>query len=353
MIDDVFVIDATVHGGNWRRENYVTPDVEMMSRLLFNWGNNQLQPFDKPQYKVTYEEFISRFEHQPDLLETILFAESDTDVAVYHVTPLYWMYHDGSSPLWVGQKIRERLPHRMFVYGDISPRMKEPIKHIDRMIDEYGVLGFKLYPHDLVNGELVNNRFDDEKLMFPIFEHLVNRGIKMIGIHKGVPLAPTLVDRYHVQDLPPAIEAFPDLIFEIVHGGFAFNRQIARFLETYPNVTVNLEGSPCYALNFSDQFADMMAPLISADPTRIFYSAGVPIMHPDPFIRAFWDHKSPKGYKPITEQIKRGILGVNFARVHGWDIEAMKRQCEADVYGLKRPKRQPWSVLRDKGSIAA
>jgi uncharacterized protein len=348
MIEDAFVIDATVHGGHWHPSNYRTPEVEGLVRLLYHWGNDHLQPFGRDEFKLTYEQFIDRGRLQPGLLETTLFAESDTDVAVYHVTPLYGMFRDGSSPLWIGQKIHAHLPHRMFVYGDLSPRMEDPIGHINRMVDEEGVLGFKLYPHDLVAGEMVDNRFDDEKLMFPLLEHCRKRGVKTIAVHKAVPLAPTPINRYHVDDLPPAIETFPDLTFEIVHGGFAFNREIATLLDRHQNVTVNLEGSPCYALNFADQFADMIAPLIAAGPDRLFYSAGVPIMHPDPFIRAFWEFQMPKGKgcPEMTETIKRGILGENFARVQGWNIEDLKRRCAADEYGLEKRKRAPWSTLR-------
>ena len=234
----------------------------------------------------------------------------------------------------------------MFIYGDLTPRMADPLGHIDRLATEHDVIGVKLYPLDMVDGELVENRLDDEKLMFPLLERLRARGIKVVAVHKAVPLAPTLVDRFHVDDLAPAIAAFPDLTFEIVHGGFAFNNEIAALLGKYANVTVNLEGAPCYALNFADQFADMMTPLLANGPDRIFYSAGVPIMHPQPFIRAFREYEMPRGYAPLTEEMKRGILGENFARMHGWDIEALKQQCAADQFGLTTRENTPWSVVR-------
>ena len=345
MIDDIFVIDATVHGGHFYRDNLCDPHLEGLVKLLYNWGNHHLQPFGRDEYLLSYEQFTDRFSLQPDLLESALFAESDTDVALYQGVPLYGMFHDGSSPLWVAAEIRKRLPHRMFLYGDLTPRMADPLAHIDHLVDDMGVIGIKMYPLDMVAGELVENRFDDEKLIFPLLEHMISRGIKVVAVHKAVPLAPTLVDRYHVDDMAPAIAAFPDLTFEIVHGGFAFGQEIAALLDRYPNVTVNLESTPCYALNFADKFAEMMTPLLATGADRLFYASGAPIMHPDPFIRAFRDYEMPKGYAPLTEQAKRGILGENFARVHGLDIEALKASCAADRYGLTKTKAAPWSVI--------
>jgi len=354
MIDDVFVIDATVHGGNFQLDNLCDPRLEGLIKMLYNWGNNHLQPFGREAYQLTYPQFVERFRLQPELLESVLFAESDIDVAVYQGVPLYGMFRDGSSPLWVAQAIRERVPHRMFLYGDLSPRMENAFDHVNHLVDEVGVIGVKMYPLDMVAGELVENRFDDEKLMFPLLEHIRSRGLKTVAIHKAVPLAPTLIDRYHVDDLAPAISAFPDLTFEIVHGGFAFGREIAALLDRYPNVTVNLESAPCFALNFADQFAEMMAPLLATGPDRLFFATGAPIMHPDPFIRAFLDYESPKGYPPLSEATKRGILGENFARAHGWDLADLKAKCAADRYGLKTRKSPPWSVIRDaQPSVAA
>ncbi len=354
MIDDVFVVDATVHGGHFHPSNLLNPHLSELTKLLYHWGNNHLQPFGNEAYKVTYEEFIDRFELQPDLLEVLLFGESDIDAALYQGVPLYGMYRDGSSPLWVAEAIAKRFPHRMFLYGDLTPRMDDAIAHIDHLVDDLGVIGVKMYPLDMVEGQLVENRFDDEALMFPLFEHMQKRGIKVVAVHKAVPLLPTLVDRYHLDDMAPAIAAFPDLTFEIVHGGFAFTEETAHLLDRYANVTVNLESTPCYSLNLKEKFAEMIAPLLATGADRLFFSTGAPIMHPDPFVRSFWEFEMPAGYPILTEETKRGILGKNFARVHGWDIEAMKARCRSDKYGLEnKAKRRPWSLLRERISEVA
>lgn len=349
MIEDVFVVDATVHGWSVLPENRVSPYTESLVKLLYFWAKDQLHPQGDPAYQLTYEQFEGIVRHQPDLLEAALFAESDVDVAVYQGVPLYGLFGDGSSPIWIAEKMREKLPHRTFIYGDVSPFREGALQRIDALVDDHGVIGLKFYPLDLVEGEIRPVRIDDERNLFPLIERARAKGLKVIAVHKAVPLPPATIDKYDVDDLAPAARAFPDMTFEIVHGGFAFGREVAGLLDRHSNITVNLECAPCYALNFPARFADMMAPLLATGAhDRIFFSTGAPVMHPQPFVEAFWRFDMPKGYPPMTPEIKRGILGENFARQHGWDVKALKEACAKDKYGLTRPsKAVPWSVIRN------
>jgi uncharacterized protein len=349
MIEDVFVVDATVHGWSVLPENRAQPYVDSLVKLLYYWATEQLHPRGDPAYQLTPQQFEHMVDYQPDVLESVLFAESDVDVAVYQGVPLYGLFRDGSSPIWIAEKMRERLPHRVFIYGDISPWSEGALERIDELVDAHGVIGLKLYPLDLVKGELTPVRFDDERNLFPLIERAQAKGLKVVAVHKAIPLPPATIDQFDVADIAPALRAFPDMTFEIVHGGFAYAREIAELLSRYKNVTVNLEGAPCYALNFPAKFADMMAPLLASGAhDRIFFSTGAPVMHARPFVEAFWRFDMPRGYPAFTPEIKRGILGENFARQHGWNIPALKEKCGRDRYGLHRKqKTPPWSVIRN------
>ena len=348
MIEGVFVIDATVHGWSVLPENRVQPYSVAIVKLLYYWAKEQLHPPGDERYQLPFEQFEALVKFQPQLLEAVLFAESDTDVAVYQSVPLYGLFRDGSSPIWIGEKLRERLPHRVFVYGDVSPYQEGALDRIDKLVDQHRVIGLKFYPVDLVEGEIRPVRLDDESRLFPLIERARQRGLKVIAVHKAIPLPPMTIDHFDVEDCAPAARAFPDMTFEIVHGGFAFNREVSALLEKYSNITVNLECAPCYALNYPERFADMMAPLLASGAhDRIFFSTGAPVMHPQPFIEAFWRFEMPKGYPTMSPEVKQGILGANFARQHGWDLNALMSKCSQDGYGLQRDVHEiPWSVLR-------
>ncbi len=353
MIDGALVVDATVHGFNFHPDNWRQPWLREVTDMLYSFGFDQLHPLGDPRYRITFEEFVNSFRLQPRLMERVLFAESRTDVAVYHGVPMYGLYGDGSSPIAVGQAIRERLPHRMFVYGDVSPWQHDAIARVDELVDDHGVIGLKLYPADFVDGRLHRLDLRDEQVVAPLIAHARDRGIRVVAVHKAVPLGPIPMESYRVTDIGPAAAAFPDVVFEIVHGGFAFADETAELLARHPNVSVNLETLPCYALNFADKFARMLAPLLAVGAhDRIFYGTGATGMHPQPFVEAFWRFRMPPHLPQLTEEDKRGMLGANFARQHGWDVDALLAACAADEYGLDEELAQPWSVIREAAAAA-
>jgi predicted TIM-barrel fold metal-dependent hydrolase len=354
MIEDVLVVDATVHAFNFQRRNYRQPFVAQVTKGLYHWIFDQLHPYDDARYKLSLEEFENSFELQPELMESVLFRESDIDIGVYHGVPMYGFYGDGSSPISVAERIRAKYPHRMFIYGGLSPWEPDAVGKLERLVDEHNVIGIKMYPVDVVDGELRQVRLTDDR-MFAILECARRKGLKVVAIHKALPLGPVTVDRYGVDDIAPAAQAFPGLCFEIVHGGFAFREETADLLGRFGNVCVNLEAAPLYAVNFSDRFAQMLAPLLATGAhERIFFSSGATGAHPQPCLEAFWRLEMPRGYPRLTPEMKRGILGENFARQHGWNAEALKAACANDDLGQRKQRAEPWAVVRrSRGSATA
>jgi uncharacterized protein len=348
MIDnDVLVVDATVHAFNFKKDNLREPWVNDVVRGLYHMIFNLLGPQDDYRYRITFEQFQNLFDHQPHVMEEMLFRESDIDIGVYHGVPMYGFFGDGSSPIWVGERIRERFPHRMFIYGGLSPWESDAQSKLVSLIDDHRIAGLKLYPADIVEGELRRLRLDDEKLMYPVYETARAKGLKVIAVHKAMPFGPIGIENYHLDDVQPVLETFPDLTFEIVHGGLAFVEHTAKLLARYPNVTINLEAVPSMVLNHSEKLADVLGPLIATGAhDRIFFSTGATGCHPQAFLRAFWEFEMPQGYPKLTEDMKAGIMGANFARQHGWDIEDLKSKCRADEFGRLAHRTEPWSWLR-------
>jgi uncharacterized protein len=354
MIDGQLVVDATVHGFNFGKKNMRYPWLDQVLGMLHTFAFDILAPHDDPRYRLSPEEFQNLFQLYPDLMEQVLFAESQTDIAVYHGVPMYGLFEDGSSPVSVARPIKSRMPHRMFIYGDLSPTHPEPLRHIDWLVDEVGVIGVKFYPVDMVEGRPRPVLLDADDTM-PLIARARDRGLKVVAVHKAVPLGPIPRDLYRQGDLAPAIAAFPDITFEIVHGGFAFAEETAALMEKYPNVVVNLETNPCFALNQPEKFADILAPLLATGRhDSIYYATGACGMHPQPFLEAFWRFEMPKGYPRLTEDMKAGMLGANFARLHGWDVEALKSACRTDAHGLEtKTLREPWRLVKELRRDAA
>lgn len=353
-LEDVFVLDSTVHGYNMRPDNYVPGPFRdrvaaQLARTLFQ-GHIGIVPRGDKRYVLDWERFQNGAD--PELLGRALFAESDTDVCVYHGVPLYGIYKDGGSPLWVGKAMREQWPDRVALYGPVSPWQPDALEIVEKLITEDKVVGIKMYPMDIVDGEVRSYRLDDPEIAYPLLERIRELGVKVVATHKALPQGQVPSEPFAPWDVAGAASAFPDLTFEIVHGGLAFLEETAWQVQRFPNVAVNLENSSAFLLGRAPRkFARLLGELLfwgGAD--RIFWSSGATGRHPQPFLELFWDFQMPEdlqeeyGYPPLTREVKEGILGLNHARLLDWDVPALRKKIAADEFGLRKQLAEPWGA---------
>jgi predicted TIM-barrel fold metal-dependent hydrolase len=345
MLDDVFVIDSVAHGYHFDAENSKDPEAtNVIAGQLYALGLAMMPP----DALLPWDRWISA--DDPDLVASTLFAESRTDVAVYHEVPIFGLFEDGGSPIWVGKDMRERWPGRVLIYGGVSPWQDGAVERVDQLVDEHGVVGLKLYPLDLVEGEAKTLKMSDPEIAFPIFERARERGIKTIAIHKALPLGPVPIEPFEVRDVEGAAAAFPDLTFEVVHGGLAFLEETAWQVARFPNVVINLEGTSIFLGRSPRRFAEVLGTFLSFGAgQRIVWATGAMAVHPRPLLEAFWNLEMPRdlvedyGMPELTTDVKRAILGENHARILGLDIAAMRRETEGDEFSGRDELAPMWS----------
>jgi predicted TIM-barrel fold metal-dependent hydrolase len=345
MIDGAFVIDAVTHGYHFTPDNSNDPETtSVLVDQLYGLTTN----FVPSEWLLDKESWSSAAD--PDLVASALFAESATDVAIYHHLPIFGLLKDGGSPLWVGEQMRERWPGRVLLYGGVSPWQEGVLDEIDRLVEEHGVKGLKLYPLDIVEGEVKTLSMADPDTTFPVFERAQKLGIRSVAVHKALPLGPVPLAPFEVTDVEEAAAAFPDLFFEIVHGGLAFLEETAWLVARFPNVAVNLEGTSYSVLKAPALFAQVIGTFLNFGAgDRIIWATGAMAVHPRPFVEALWNFQMPPelslgfGLPELSTEIKRGILGENIARILGLDIEAIKREIEGDEFAQRQELAQPWS----------
>lgn len=348
QLDDAFVIDAVAHGYNFAPENQKDGLTQQLADMLYYGIHGGFQPRGQEQWVLEYDRFVHGAD--PDLLARALFAESQTDACVYHGVPAYGMAIDGGSPLWVGKAMRERYPGRVLLYGPISPWQPGAVEEVDRLVEEDGVVGLKLYPMDIIDGKIENFRMDDPEVAFPIFERAQQKGLRSVAIHKAIPLGAVPSGPFLPTDVEGAAAAFPGLTFEIVHGGFAYLEETAMQLARFPNVAINLEGGAAYICNAPRRFAELIGTFMFwGGAERIVWATGVIATHPRPFVEAFWNFEMPTdlmqdyGFPPLTDEVKRNIFGGNLARILGLDVEAMKGEAANDEFARRGELAEPWS----------
>lgn len=345
MLDDVFVIDAVTHGYHFAPENQLDPELGQAALQQLYLMAAALVP---EGYLLEMERWIRG--NDPDLVAGALFAESRTDAAIYHEVPLFGALRDGGSPRWVGEQMRERWPGRVAIYGGVSPWQDGALERIDQLVEEHGVKGLKLYPMDLVSGKIEKLDMGDPEVAFPLFERAEKLGLRTIAVHKALPLGPVPIGPFRVTDVEEAAAAFPNLYFEIVHGGLAFLEETALQVARFPNVVVNLEGVTLLLVRSPRRFAETLGTFLAYGGfDRVIWATGAMAVHPRPFLEAFWELEMPRdlvedyGLPELTPEIKRLILGENAARIVGLDIERMKSEMEGDEFWDRGELAAPWS----------
>ncbi len=357
MLDDVFVLDAICHAYNFSPQNRIgQPYANGISDGVYQM-HRLFTPPGRPELLLDLETFNNRL-CDADVTGHALFGESHTDAIIYHELPLYGYFKDGGSPLSVGEEMRQRWPGRVLLYGGISPHQPGALDRVDELVEEHKVSGIKLYPHDMVAGELRSFAMDDAELMYPIFERVQKRGLRTVAIHKAIVMGPVPIEPYFPFEVGTAARAFPNLNFEIVHGGWAFLEETLALLQWNRNITVSTEGTTGLLFKAPRKFAEIIGALMSIGATdRILWAIGGLMLHSRPFEEAFWRFEMPRdliedyGYPPLTEEVKRGILGLNAARLCGLDLAKFKQQTQGD--GFEKPRRLAEPFSRLKKHVAA
>lgn len=359
MIDDALVIDAVAHSPNFTNENCRNRSAHELIALV-----KQLHLYWNPEgFRLPERDFL--VDVDVETVARTLFLESPTDITVHHHLPLYSWFHDGNVSQEKNVEIARRWPHRVIAYVGLDPTTgaKACIESLERQLEDLpDAVGIKFYPHQVEPWRTF--RLDEEDRLFPLYERALERGIKTIAVHKASPLGPVPMNPYRVDDVEGAAYAFPQLSFEIIHSGLAFLDETAQAVARFPNVYANIETTSQLTYFGPGKFQEIIAQLLFwGGHEKILYSASVPYGHPRPQIEAIWNLQlSPEmldkyNLEQITPAQKREILGGNYARMIGLDLDRARAQIEGDEFSQELAAggyQEPWSNWRraaDSGKL--
>lgn len=363
--DGMFIIDAVAHPYNHDPSNYAdvasASAISELSYLIGGVGSPD------PVYDVPHDVYISDW--SVDDVANVLFRESPTDIAVVHALPIF-AYKDGFVSIEKAADAVRRYPDRFRAYGAIDPLLPGALEELERQVELFGPTGIKVYPTSW-NGTTVSNwKMNDPKVAFPFYERALELGVKCIAVHKAVPLGPVVVgDAFEVDDLEGAAGHFPDLAFEIVHGGIAFTDETAWLMARFENIYINLEVSNIILERRPRTFSKMLLSLLQVGGMpildRLIWGTGCVLAHPLPTLQAFLDYEIPEDlmddaglFAPITQitrEHKENILGRTFARIHDIDIDACRAAIADDEFSRATADglAEPWSTVSKWDEIRA
>jgi len=248
------------------------------------------------------------------------------------VVPIFDWWEDWWAPVELQYEMARRYPDRVLFCGGVDPSFKgldHALEMLERQVTEMGAVSMKFY-----NGHVERPwRCDDEEIAYPIYERCRDLGITVLQFHKGFPQGTENIEHVMPNDLQKAARDFPELQFLIHHLSVPYFEETISLAQRFPNVSLVLSSNLCFTPIAPRQVAEQLGRLLrDVGVHKLIWGSEAGLGgSPAPYLDAFIALKMPEdlqegyGYPSITHEDRRAILGGNFARIMGVDVEAKKR----------------------------
>lgn len=330
MLDGIFVFDNVIHvydlsDANLRHDR---DDSSLAREHLLTLGAGGRAP----EYRTI--DFARRW--SPDDLYEMVFVQAPTDLAMAQVVPIFDWYADWFAPVVAQHAMAAKYPDRVLFCGGVDPLYRglaDALEQLEHQVRDMGACSVKFY-----NGHVdASWRCDDERLAYPLYEKCRELGIRVLQFHKGLPFGTQNLEDLSPLDLQAAARDFPDLSFIIHHLAVPFVDEAIWVANRFPNVYLALSGTLNHYVVAPRLVQERMGRLLAeVGVDKLLWGSEAALAGgPAPYLKAFMAMEIPKdlrsgyGYPQITRDDKEKILGLNFARVMGIDVERKKRELAA------------------------
>jgi predicted TIM-barrel fold metal-dependent hydrolase len=246
-------------------------------------------------------------------------------------------------------KFRDMYSDRMLLFGYVNPLDGEKaLEQIEYQIKNFKVKAFKFYNTD-PRGPIRGWKCDDKKVAYPVWEKLLQMGIKVASVHKGLSQGSTYY-RYLADplDIDAAAGDFPELNFFCYHASYPEVEKSAMIAAVHDNFFVDM-GPPIssVAARRPEEFDELMTRFLRiAPPKKMTWGTDqILIDGIQDAIEAFWKWQVPRdaqrkwGIKKLTEEDKRAILGQTLGKILGLDMDGILKRTAKDELTKKQAPR--------------
>ena len=320
------------------------------------WGNTSLEGREHTWEDLYLANYIKE-----------MFLDSDTSMAVITGLPAKT---DDQNVLTPAEMIETRAEinglarsKRLIAHGTFSPDLgKLQLESMQRQFEQLKVDAWKGYPGQPLADGSVGWWMDDEKVAYPFYEYSRKIGIKNICVHKGLPLPGWETEHNSPKDVEKAAKDFPDMNFLIYHAGLKGVRdampavnddfKTVRDVPWVSDLCAMRKRNPKMTNVYMD-LGTTFGMTVITQPKLCAYMLGLMIDafgedhvlwgtdsiwwgSPQWQIEAFRRLQMPDdlqnrfGFKPLTDQVKEKIFGLNSAKVYGIDVNAKMNAIPSD-----------------------
>lgn len=326
MLKDYFVFDNVVHVYDLTEQNLSDHRAAALGKQsIVGLGDTWRADENRGDFGGDY---ARRFTTE-DMYDMV-FASSDTDLAMAQAVPIFDWFTDGFAPVQMQYEFAAAYPDQVLFCGGVDPiyhGVDVARKEIKRQAEELGARSFKFY-NAHPGGK--SWRVDDKELAYPIYRAILDQGINVVQFHKGVPFGPIFIEDFRPNDVQGAAYDFPELNFIIHHLAEPYQDEAISIAARFPNVYLALSGTAGNYLLAPRKFEFQLGQMLQecGSEKLLWGSEAALYGSPQPYLEAFAGMQIPDelqdgwGYPALTDDDKANILGRNFARLMQVDIDA-------------------------------
>ncbi|MGQ0657441.1 MAG: amidohydrolase family protein [Chromatiales bacterium] len=288
-----------------------------------------------------------------------VFLDSDTDMAVLSAVPAA----PEDNPLSTAEAaatrgLAEALDgsRRLMIHGLVHPNLPGAIETMAEQKERYGVVAWKTYTQWGPAG--VGFWLDDDRLGVPFIEQARALNVKLICVHKGIPLFNLAYEFSSCRDVGVVARRYPDVKFLIYHSGYDPDRREGTYgaqdadagvdsliksmqdNNVAPNSNVYAELGSTWRMLMRDpeQAAHVLGKLFKyvGEDNVLWGTDSIWYGSPQDQIQAFRTFQiAPElqekyGYPELTSTLRAKVFGLNAARVYGLSPEEIRKRHARD-----------------------
>lgn len=346
------VVDAVVHPWNLSPGNQ-NPDAPEVIAAVHASHKLSVDEAHR-EYVLKDQEFFTDLSW--DVIAQAESVESPVDLGVMHALPNLGFGRSYITDPARASAYREQHPQRFRFYGTVdTPKLDAALTQLEHQVKVLSCDGLKLYPAFFYDGIGQGWKMDGQEFATPLLQAAHDLGLRHIAIHKALWLQPAPREAFAIDDLASPLDRFPDIQFEMVHGGAAFLDETIALLKRHRNLWLTLETTFQYLLVKPRVFAKILGRIVTeVGSDRLLFASGNNLGHPAPLIEAFRRYQFPRelieefGLRALDQQDRANILGLNALRLHGLSADSVLAATAGDAFARQRAAGvpPPWHVLR-------
>jgi predicted TIM-barrel fold metal-dependent hydrolase len=292
-----------------------------------------------------------------------VFLDSDTDMAVLSAVPAA----PEDNPLSTEEAAATRAlveamdggSRRLLIHGLVLPNLPGAIEAMARQKEAHRISAWKTYTQWGPQGQ--GYWLDDPKVGIPFIEKARELGVKIICIHKGIPLFDLEYMHSTCRDVGVVARRYPDVSFIIYHSGFEPKRKegpydpakasggvdsLIKSLQDNgiaPNSNVYAELGTTWRslMQDSDQAAHVLGKLLKyvGENNVLWGTDSIWYGSPQDQIQAFRAfqiseaYRERYGYPALTPELKAKVFGLNAAKPYQLAPDEIRKRGSKDRLG--------------------